>query len=286
MSRMPEYIFRAYDIRGTYPEDLNAQVVYNIGWAFGCEALKQGESQVFIARDGRLSGSELLNALAQGLKESGCQVMDIGPVPAPVLYFAAKTQGSGTGIMLTGSHNPANYNGLKMMIAGNTLAQGDIQQLKHDIFNEISSPVQSVGSYQKQTVDQDYIDYITRLEKLQRPLKVVIDAGNGIAGGIAPRLYRALGCEVVELYCEVDGTFPNHHPDPSKPANLVDLIKAVERHKADVGLAFDGDGDRLGVVTPKGENIFPDRQLMLYAQDVLSNIPEAKIIYDVKCTKT
>lgn len=280
----PEHIFRAYDIRGTYPEDLNENVVFNIGVAFAQEARAQGEQKVFIARDGRLSGPTLLKSLAEGLQAGGCDVIDVGAVPTPVLYFAAKTQGNGTGIMLTGSHNPANYNGLKMMIGGHTLAQDDIQALKKMILT--TTPKQyPVGSYQSLAIEDKYIDYIAQQEKLAKPLKVVIDAGNGITGDIAPKLFRKLGCEVLELFCEVDGNFPNHHPDPSKPANLKELIAAVKAHNADVGLAFDGDGDRLGVITPSGENIFPDRQLMLYAEDVLKTHPQATILFDVKCTK-
>lgn len=283
-SLTPEHIFRAYDIRGTYPEDLNETVVFNIALAFACRARTQGEKTVFIARDGRLSGPVLLKALAEGLQAGGCNVIDIGATPTPVLYFAAKTQGSGTGIMLTGSHNPANYNGLKMMIAGDTLAQDEIQALKEIILT--GDPKQyPKGAHRTQTIDDVYVEYIVKQEKLQRPLRIVIDAGNGITGGVAPRLFRKLGCEVIELFCEVDGTFPNHHPDPSKPANLKDLIAAVKKYNADVGLAFDGDGDRLGVVTPKGDNIFPDRQLMLYAEDVLKSHPHATILFDVKCTK-
>lgn len=280
----PEHIFRAYDIRGTYPEDLNENVVFNIGVAFAQEARAQGEQKVFIARDGRLSGPTLLKSLAEGLQAGGCDVIDVGAVPTPVLYFAAKTQGNGTGIMLTGSHNPANYNGLKMMIGGHTLAQEDIQALKKMILT--TTPKQyPVGSYQSLAIEDKYIDYIAQQEKFAKPLKVVIDAGNGITGDIAPKLFRKLGCEVLELFCEVDGNFPNHHPDPSKPANLKELIAAVKAHNADVGLAFDGDGDRLGVITPSGENIFPDRQLMLYAEDVLKTHPQATILFDVKCTK-
>lgn len=279
----PQYIFRAYDIRGVVPKELNETVVYNVGVAFGSEAKAQGEQQVIVARDGRLTGPSLLNALIEGLKSTGCDVVDLGAVPTPVLYFGAKTIGTGTGIMLTGSHNPPDYNGLKMMIAGNTLAMDDIQKLKERILKD--DFVQGQGESATQKIAQDYVDYICKLERLKRPLKIVIDAGNGIAGDIAPQLFRKLGCEVIELFCDVDGNFPNHHPDPSKPENLVDLVEAVKKHKADAGLAFDGDGDRLGLVTPKGEMIYADRQLMLYAEDVLKTIPGATILYDVKCTK-
>lgn len=280
----PEHIFRAYDIRGTYPEDLNENVVFNIGLAFAIKAQAQNEQTVFIARDGRLSGPTLLKALAEGLQTGGCDVVDVGAVPTPVLYFASKAQGNGTGIMLTGSHNPSNYNGLKMMILGHTLSQDDIQSLKITILT--TKPKQFItGEYQSFTIDDKYIEYIAKQEKLAKPLKIVIDAGNGITGDIAPKLFKKLGCKVIKLFCEIDGNFPNHHPDPSKPANLKDLINAVKVHTADAGLAFDGDGDRLGVITPNGMNIFPDRQLMLYAEDVIKNHPQATILFDVKCTK-
>ncbi|WP_018298208.1 phosphomannomutase/phosphoglucomutase [Fangia hongkongensis] len=280
----PEYIFRAYDIRGTYPEDLNPDVVYNIGLAFGSEAQSQGQKKVIIAKDGRLSGPVLIKALAEGLKHAGCDVIDVGSVPTPVLYFATKKIGTGTGIMLTGSHNPANYNGLKMMINHTTLAEEAIQALKNRIDSgEVNFSDQ--GSHHQQDIANAYIDYICENESLARNLHIVIDAGNGIAGEIAPKLYQRLGCQVETLYCEVDGAFPNHHPDPSKPENLQDLIEKVRETGADVGLAFDGDGDRLGVVTPNGENIFPDRQLMLYAKDVLEANKAQTILYDVKCSK-
>ncbi|MFZ9034809.1 MAG: phosphomannomutase/phosphoglucomutase [Francisellaceae bacterium] len=278
----PEPIFRAYDIRGRVPAELNSDVVYNIGKAFGSEAIDQGQSVVYIARDGRLSGPELLTALADGLKSSGVRVISIGAVPTPVLYFAALTKGTGTGIMLTGSHNPADYNGLKMMIAGHTLSGDDIQMLKNRIL--AAEVIKGKGSYEIIDICEEYINHICQQESLVRPLKIVIDAGNGITGDIAPVLFRKLGCEVIELFCEVDGHFPNHHPDPSKPKNLIDLTEAVKKHEADVGIAFDGDGDRLGLITAKGHNIYPDRQLMLYAKDVLKDNPGATILYDVKCS--
>ena len=281
---LSNYIFRAYDIRGTYPDDLNEEIVFDIGLAFAKQANSQGEKIVFIARDGRLSGPPLIEALAKGLRVGGCDVVDIGEVATPILYFSAKTQGSGTGIMVTGSHNPANYNGLKMMIAGRTLVHNDIQKIKKIIINN-ETDVVDMGKYRQIEMRDVYIDYIVKREKLDKPLKVVVDAGNGIAGTIAPKLFRKLGCEVIELFCEVDGNFPNHHPDPSKCENLKDLIISVKFHCADIGLAFDGDGDRLGVITPSGQNIFPDRQLMLYAKDVLKNCPGATILFDIKCTK-
>ena len=282
-TKTPINIFRAYDIRGTYPDALNEEVIFNIALAFGSQAQQQGEKTVITARDGRLSSPILGAALSQGLQASGCDVIDIGAVPTPVLYFATVLRGTGTGMMLTGSHNPGHYNGLKMMIAGKTLAQNDIQDLKQRIFDH--DVIQGRGTYHTLDVTQDYIDTICKKEKISRPFKVVIDAGNGIAGKIAPELFSALGCEVVPLFCEVDGTFPNHHPNPSDPENLKDLIRVVKNEKADIGFAFDGDGDRLGVITPQGDNIFPDRQLMLYAQSVIEDKPGAVVVFDVKCSK-
>jgi phosphomannomutase/phosphoglucomutase len=283
VSSLPEHIFRAYDIRGIVPVDLNQDVVFNIGLAFGTKARELGESQVAIARDGRLSGPSLLQVLENGVLASGCNVLNIGAVPTPVLYFAAKQHTNGTGIMLTGSHNPADYNGLKMTIANNTLANEEILELRDFIKN---------GNYNTGTaktvfkdVANEYIDYILEREFLSKKLKIVIDAGNGIAGEIAPKLFKKLGCDVTEIYCEVDGTFPNHHPDPSKLENLTDLIAKVKELNADVGLAFDGDGDRLGIVTNFGATVAADRQLMLYAKDVIATKPGASILYDVKSTK-
>ncbi len=283
IENFPEHIFRAYDIRGVVPTDLNENVVFNIGVAFGTKARQLGEKLVVIARDGRLSGPSLLKALENGLLSTGCDVLNIADVPTPLLYFAAKKIGTGSGIMLTGSHNPANYNGLKMSIAGNSLANEEIQELKNLIRE--NQFVSGDGCVSTQCVVDDYINTILAQEKITKKLKVVVDAGNGIAGASAPKLFKALGCEVVEMYCEVDGTFPNHHPDPSKPENVRELAEKVVELGADVGLAFDGDGDRLGLVTSTGQIIAADRQLMLYAKDVLKNTPNATILYDVKCTK-
>jgi len=283
-SSLPEYIFRAYDIRGIVPSDLNEDVVFNIGLAYGTKATELGESTVAIARDGRLSGPSLLKALESGILASGCDVLNIGAVPTPVLYFAAKQHTNGTGIMLTGSHNPKDYNGLKMTIANNTLANEEILELKDFIKNGNCSSGSTAKTVSKDVADE-YIDYILERESLDKKLKIVIDAGNGIAGEIAPKLFRKLGCVVTEMYCEIDGTFPNHHPDPSKPENIKDLIAKVREVGADVGLAFDGDGDRLGIVTSSGASIAADRQLMLYAKDVLANKAGASIMYDVKSTK-
>lgn len=281
--QVPQEIFRAYDIRGIVDETLTADTVYQIGLAFGSEAQAQQQQRVIVARDGRLSGPTLIEALKKGLFASGCDVIDIGAIPTPLLYFATNILNTQTGIMLTGSHNPKNYNGLKMVIAGKTLAEETIQALYQRIVqNKIT---QGAGKSFQTDITDRYIERIKRDVKLHKKLKIVVDCGNGIAGNIVPKLYRALGCEVIELFCEVDGNFPNHHPDPSVPHNLNDLIAAVKKHKADVGLAFDGDGDRLGVITNEGDIIWPDRQMMLYAIDVLSRHLHADIIFDVKCSK-
>lgn len=280
---IPQEIFRAYDIRGIVDQTLTPEIVYTIGLAIGSENLACGENKILVARDGRLSGPVLLKALIEGLQASGCDVIDIGMVPTPVLYFATYALSIPSGVMLTGSHNPANYNGLKIVIAGETLSDTRIQALYQRI--QAQQLAQGHGSFTTYAnIATDYVQRITSDVFLKKPLRVVIDCGNGVAGNIAPKLFQSLGCEVVELFCEVDGHFPNHHPDPSIPQNLEDLIVAVKQHHADVGLAFDGDGDRLGVITNTGEIIWPDRQLMLYAIDVISRNPGAMIIYDVKST--
>lgn len=275
-------IFKAYDIRGIVDETLTADAAYWIGRALGAEARDRNEQHIYVARDGRLSGPRLVEALSQGLMEAGCDVTDLGMVPTPVLYFAAYSLGTGSGIMVTGSHNPPEYNGLKMVLGGTTLSGPDIQELRKRI--EASDFSEGEGKQDSQDVVAQYIERIASDIKLARPMKIIVDCGNGVPGAVAPQLLRELGCEVSELFCEVDGNFPNHHPDPSQPENLEDLMKALSDGKADIGLAFDGDGDRLGVVTPSGNVIWADRQMMLYAQDVLSRNPGAEIIYDIKCT--
>ena len=282
-------IFKAYDIRGIVATALTEEAVSAIGLALGARARAAGIREVVVGRDGRLSGPALASALAAGLCAAGVDVIDIGMVPTPVVYFATVLTGCGTGVAVTGSHNPPEYNGLKMMLGGSTLHGDDIRDLAASIadparYAALFAP--TPGQLRTRDVVPDYIQRIAGEVKLARPLKVVVDAGNGVAGAVAPQLLRALGVmDLVELYCEVDGHFPNHHPDPAHPENLQDLIRAVQAHGADVGLAFDGDGDRLGVVTPSGQMIFPDRQLMLYAADVLEHHPGATIIYDVKCTR-
>ena len=275
-------IFKAYDIRGIVDVSLSTDAVYRIGRALGAEAEARGEQHIYVARDGRLSGPKLIEALIRGLREAGRDVTDLGMVPTPVLYYAAYALGTGSGIMLTGSHNPPNYNGLKMVIGGTTLAGSDIQALRQRI--ESGDLTQGEGRFDSADVVPQYIERITSDIRLARPMKVIVDCGNGVAGVAAPQLLRALGCEVSELFCEVDGNFPNHHPDPSQPENLEDLQCALREQHADIGLAFDGDGDRLGVVTPSGAVIWADRQMMLYARDVISRNPGAEIIYDIKCT--
>lgn len=275
-------IFKAYDIRGIVDTSLTEEAVYQIGLALGSEAQDRGENHIYIGRDGRLSGPKLIKALAQGLLDSGCDVTDVGMVPTPVLYYAAYELGSGSGIMLTGSHNPPNYNGLKMVIGGTTLAGPDIQALHQRIKEK--NLKSGEGKLESVDVVSDYIDRVISDVKLAKPLKVIVDCGNGVPGSVAPALLRSLGCDVTEMFCDVDGSFPNHHPDPSQPENLQDLKKSLADGDAYVGLAFDGDGDRLGVITPQGEVIWADRQMMLYANDILLRNPGGEIIFDIKCT--
>jgi len=276
-------IFRAYDIRGIVDEQLSEAMAYHIGLAVGTQVIRNNENSIAVGADGRLSSPRLSQALMAGLADTGCKVLHLGAVPTPVLYFGVKTLGTESGIMLTGSHNPSNYNGCKVVIGGETLANESIIAL-HDLI-QIQDYERGIGSIEDHAIDQTYQDRISTDVTLAKPLKVVLDAGNGIAGDIAPKLFKQLGCQVIELFCEVDGNFPNHHPDPGKPANLVDLQTAVAAHKADIGLAFDGDGDRVGVVTETGKMIYPDKLLMLFAEDVISRNPKAEIIYDVKCTR-
>lgn len=276
-------IFKAYDIRGIVGETLTADSVRMIGQALGSEALARSVKTIAVGRDGRLSGPELSSALTHGITDAGVDVIDIGRVPTPLAYFAAHQLGTDSCVSVTGSHNPSNYNGLKMVLAGQTLYGEMIQDLRRRIAGANLS--EGNGHVRHANVTETYLQRITSDVKVARPMKLVIDCGNGVAGGIAPALFRRMGCEVIELYCEVDGRFPNHHPDPSKPENLIDLQRVLRESDAELGLAFDGDGDRLGVVTKDGEIIFSDRLLMLFAADVLSRNPGAEIIYDVKCSR-
>ena len=288
-------IFKAYDIRGIVPATLDEDVAEALGRAFGQAALREGEQVVAVGRDGRLSGPALAAALMRGLQAAGVDVIDIGMVTTPMLYFAASTL-CRSGIQVTGSHNPRDYNGFKMVLAGRAIHGEEIQALRRAMAQPSTGSSQpSTGSVlpaaarpgQRRQADvwPAYRDRIVSDVRLARPLRLVVDCGNGVAGATAPALFRALGCEVTELFSEVDGNFPNHHPDPSKPENLRDLIDALRRTGADLGLAFDGDGDRLGIVTPSGQNIYPDRQMMLFARDVLSRVPGAPIVFDVKCSQ-
>ena len=279
----PAAIFKAYDIRGIVGETLTVSGVEQIGRAIGSEARARGRDTVAIGRDGRTSGPELAAALARGLQASGVNVIDVGMVATPMLYFAAHELGTLSGVMVTGSHNPPQYNGLKMMLAGDTLSGEAIQALRARITN--NDLTAGSGSYRTHDIRAAYLERIVGSIKLARPMRIAVDCGNGVAGATAPELYRKLGCNVEELFCEVDGSFPNHHPDPSQPHNLEDLIGALKKGDAEIGLAFDGDGDRLGVVTKSGKIIYPDRQLMLFAADVLSRVPGGEVIFDVKCTR-
>ena len=276
-------IFRAYDIRGIAGKVLSAAVVREIGGALGALGRERGAPTFAVGRDGRLSGPELCTALMDGLNAAGANVIDIGIVPTPVTYFAAHHLGCRSAVMVTGSHNPGEYNGLKMVVAGDTLSGDEIQDLRRRI--EAGNPLHGSGTRARESVLDAYVDRIVGDVKLARPFKVALDCGNGVGGVVAPRLFRRLGCEVTELFSEVDGNFPNHHPDPSRPENLKDLMNSLKKTNAEIGLAFDGDADRLGVVTKSGKIIFPDRQLMLYARVVLSRNPGAEIIFDVKCTR-
>lgn len=293
MTSVHPSIFKAYDIRGIVDVTLTEAAVLQIGRALGSQIREAGQDTCVVGRDGRLSGPRLVAALSRGLQAAGIQVIDLGQVPTPVVYFAAVQTGSGTGVAVTGSHNPPEYNGLKMMVAGTTLWGAAIQDLYTRTQADIPEAERTAathgtdapGSRDGSGLVQDYLDAIVADIHLTRPLSVVLDAGNGVAGDIAPRLFERLGCTVRALFCEVDGHFPNHHPDPAHAENLQDLIAAVAEADADIGLAFDGDGDRLGVVTRSGNIIWPDRQLMLYAADVLQKVPGGQILFDVKCTR-
>jgi phosphomannomutase/phosphoglucomutase len=283
MTAIAPEIFKAYDIRGIVDATLTEQAAETIGRALGTTARRKGVGRFAIGRDGRHSGPRLSRSLAKGLNAAGIDVIDIGVVATPMVYFATHHFKTGSGVMVTGSHNPPEYNGLKMMIAGDTLSGEAIQELRKLI--ERGDFTTGAGVVETADISRQYLDRITSDVKLARPMTIAVDCGNGSPGAFVPELYRRLGCNVIELYCDVDGDFPNHHPDPSKPENLGDLIEKLATSDAELGLAFDGDGDRLGVVTKSGKIIYPDRQLMLFAEDVLSRNPGAEIIFDVKCTR-
>ncbi len=280
----PQSAFKAYDIRGTVPEQLNPGFARALGQSLGLQARTLGVSTMVVGRDGRESSESLALALQEGLNAMGIDTLDIGEVPTPLVYYAANVLETGSGVAVTGSHNPPDYNGFKMMLGGTTLYGDAITGLRPAM---LDAPVYDgpPGQRQERELVRQYVDRIVSDVKLSRPMKIAIDCGNGVAGAVAPALFRALGCEVTELFCEVDGQFPNHHPDPADPHNLEDLIECLRTTDNELGLAFDGDGDRLGVVTKSGEIIWPDRQLILFARDVLERCPGSQIIYDVKCSR-
>jgi phosphomannomutase/phosphoglucomutase len=282
MTIAPE-IFKAYDIRGVVDRTLTEEAVEAIGRGLGTLGKAKGITRFIVGRDGRLSGPRLSAALTRGLTAAGMNVTDIGVCATPMVYFTTYALDTGSGVMVTGSHNPPEYNGLKMMVAGETLAAESIQALRKLV--EIGAFATGKGAVESLDVAQAYVERVVRDVRLSRPMKIAVDCGNGSPGAIAPQLFRAMGCQVEELFCEVDGNFPNHHPDPSQPKNLADLIVALATGDSEIGLAFDGDGDRLGVVTKSGRIIYPDRQLMLFAADVLSRVPGGEIIFDVKSTR-
>ena len=281
--QLPASIFKAYDIRGVVPDTVNPELAEALGRAFGTVARREGQRVVAVGRDGRLSGPLLASALMRGLASSGIEVINIGMATTPMLYFAANTL-CASGIQVTGSHNPRDYNGFKMVLDGRAIYGDEIQALKR-LMEDESWVLQGGGSVRCVDLLADYQARIVAGIRLARPMKIVVDSGNGIAGASAPGILRAIGCEVTELFSEVDGNFPNHHPDPSKPENLRDVVAALQAGDAEIGLAFDGDGDRLGIVTQDGNTIYPDRQMMLFARDVLARVPGGTIIFDVKCSQ-
>lgn len=283
MMNLSPGIFKAYDIRGIVGKTLDTDIAHQIGQAFGSAMLAKGETIAVIGRDGRLSGPSLCAALAAGLQAAGVDVIDLGVVATPMVYFGTHLLPARSGIMVTGSHNPPDYNGFKMVLAGEAIYGETIMALYHAI---VKNNLQTgAGTYRTHAIAADYLERIAGDVKLARPMKIAIDCGNGVAGAFAGDLYRAMGCEVIELFCEVDGNFPNHHPDPAHPENLQDLIRCLAQTDAEIGLAFDGDGDRLGVVTKDGQIIYPDRQLLMFAADVLSRNAGGQILFDVKCTR-
>ncbi|AVR95298.1 phosphomannomutase/phosphoglucomutase [Pseudoduganella armeniaca] len=285
MVSLSKSIFKAYDIRGIIDKTLDAGIARKIGHAFGLAAVARGEKSVVIGRDGRLSGPALAAALAEGLQSAGVDVIDLGVVATPMVYFGTNVLETKSGIMVTGSHNPPDYNGFKMVLAGEAIYGDAITGLYESIGRDEGKVAAQPGAYRTHDIRAAYLERIIGDVKVARPIKIAVDCGNGVAGAFAGDLYRGMGCEVIELFCEVDGNFPNHHPDPAHPENLQDLIRCLQETDAEIGLAFDGDGDRLGLVTKDGQIIYPDRQMMLFAAEVLSRNPGEQILYDVKCTR-
>ncbi|MEY3839195.1 MAG: Phosphoglucomutase [Pseudomonadota bacterium] len=283
MALLPKEIFKAYDIRGIVGKTLTPEFVEIIGRAIGSEAIDRKQTEICVGFDGRLSGPELSNALIKGILKTGIHVINLGMVTTPMVYFSTFFLKTESGVMVTGSHNPPDYNGLKMVLGSDTLSTEAIQKLYARIEKE--SFYDGQGIEKKYDIANDYIDAIKNHIHLKRPMKIVIDCGNGVAGAYARKIYESIGCSVEELFCDVDGTFPNHHPDPSEPHNLNDVIAHLKKSDAELGFAFDGDADRLGVVTKDGQIIYPDRQLLLFAEDVLNRNPNATIIFDVKSTR-
>ncbi|SAI27107.1 phosphoglucomutase [Bordetella ansorpii] len=282
-AQFPASVFKAYDIRGTVPDLIDPAFARSLGLALAARAREAGIAAVVVGRDGRLSSPSLSAALVDGLCAGGVDALDIGQVPTPLVYYAAYTQGTGTGVAITGSHNPPKYNGFKMMLGGKALYGDDVQSLRAEM--QQAQPAATRGAHRLLDLIPEYVQRVVSDVKLARPMKIAVDCGNGVAGAVAPQLLRQLGCDIDELYCDVDGNFPNHHPDPADPHNLEDLIEHVANSDCEIGLAFDGDGDRLGVVTKSGQIIWPDRQLILLARDVLARVPGGTIIYDVKCSR-
>jgi phosphomannomutase / phosphoglucomutase len=281
--QLPAEIFKAYDIRGIVGKTLTPEICYAVGQSLGSLSLERSADTIAVGRDGRLSGPSLSQALRDGIASTGCSAIDLGLVPTPVSYFAGHYLKTGSCVSVTGSHNPPDYNGIKMVVAGEAIWGDTIQSIKTRA--ETGDVKKGSGKQSAADIKQAYVDRIVGDAKLARKMKIAVDCGNGAAGELAPKIFKAMGCDVVEMFCDIDGTFPNHHPDPSKPENLKDLIKVVKETDVELGLAFDGDGDRLGIVTKSGQIIYPDRQMMLFAADVLSRNLGATIIYDVKCTR-
>ena len=281
--KLNENIFRANDIRGIALEDLTEEVIFALGRALGTESLNRKQDDFIIGRDGRISSPLLFEWLSEGVLSTGCNVIDIGVVPSPVLYHATFNLSSSSGVVITGSHNPSNYNGFKILFNNNSTSSEEIQSIKKRIKEQ--DFLSGAGRIESLDVVESYVEEVKNNIKLSRPMNISIDCGNGAAGVVAEKVYKGIGCEVEGLYCDLDGNFPNHHPDPSKPENVEDLIELVLKNKSEIGLAFDGDADRLGIISPTGEMIFPDMQMIVFSEHILKKKPNSKIVFDVKCSK-